>query len=57
MNLRNSATRWVLSEEYITMHGPMNVKQFYVFILQYFTQALPRKNRTRSERLVVSRKY
>jgi len=26
INLRNSASRWLLSEEYITMHGPLNVK-------------------------------
>jgi hypothetical protein len=26
INLRNSASRWFLLQEYITMHGPLNVK-------------------------------
>ena len=26
MKLRNSASRWFLLQEYITMHGPLNVK-------------------------------
>ena len=26
INLRNSASRWLLLYEYITMHGPVNVK-------------------------------
>jgi hypothetical protein len=26
INLRNSASRWLLLQEYITMHGPLNVK-------------------------------
>jgi len=26
INLRNSSSRWVSLQEYITMHGPLNVK-------------------------------
>jgi len=26
INLRNSASRWLSLQEYITMHGPLNVK-------------------------------
>jgi len=26
INLRNSASRWFVSQEYITMHSPLNVK-------------------------------
>ena len=26
INLRNSASRWLLLQEYITIHGPLNVK-------------------------------
>ena len=26
INLRNSASRWLLLHDYITMHGPLNVK-------------------------------
>jgi hypothetical protein len=28
INLRNSASRWLSLQEYITIHGPMNVKQY-----------------------------
>jgi len=27
INLRNSASRWLSLYEYITMHGPLNVKK------------------------------
>jgi len=37
INLRNSASRWFLLQEYITMHGPLNVELFYfTFCLQDF---------------------
>ena len=30
IKLRNSASRWLLLEEYITMHGPVNVNLIQV---------------------------
>jgi hypothetical protein len=36
INLRNSASRWLSLYEYITMHGPLNVKFFsYCFLFRY----------------------
>jgi hypothetical protein len=32
INLGNSASHWLLLQEYITMHGPLNVK----FVTKYF---------------------
>ena len=32
INLRNSASRWLLLQKYITMHGPPNVKKIYEII-------------------------
>jgi len=31
INLRNSASRWLLLYEYITMHGPLNVECQIIF--------------------------
>ena len=31
-NLRNSASCWLLLQEYIMMHGPLNVKSVSVFL-------------------------
>jgi len=28
--MKNSASRWLLLEEYITMHGPMNVEMYFI---------------------------
>ena len=30
INMRNSASRWLSLQEYITMHGPMNVFLLYL---------------------------
>jgi len=32
MILRNSASGWLLLEEYVTMHGPLNAKVFLIII-------------------------
>jgi len=39
INLRNSASRWFLLKEYITMHGPMNVKMIHIISWQLVCKA------------------
>jgi hypothetical protein len=39
INLRNSAYRWLLLEEYITMHSPLNAKFTYWFFRTHARKA------------------
>jgi hypothetical protein len=40
INLRNSASRWLLLQEYITMHGPLNVTFFILSLCKVSTSVI-----------------
>jgi len=57
INLRNSASCWLLLYQYITMHGPQSVKiSLYDFVIVCVTQPRKERRHSRNEDFICEQK-